>query len=205
MHKIFSKPHHIKYSNIHFLAIILGALNRYHQEFAITVIDDLLESITLGLEINDFKFNQRRIAEVKYLGELYVYKMVDSAVIFDTMFKILTYGHGRCTSVCLVVNIAYNSLGGWPKPGSICPIDLPDDFFRIRLICNLLETCGTYYEKGAGKKKLDFFITFFQVRCRIRLFYVKLTNISTIFAQKNPFLWMLTLMFRMLLHLFDRN
>lgn len=58
------------------------------------VIDDLLESITFGLELNDFKFNQRRIAEVKYLGELYIYRMVDSPVIFDTLYKILTYGHG---------------------------------------------------------------------------------------------------------------
>jgi regulator of nonsense transcripts 2 len=82
------------YSNIHLLAVILGSLNRYHQEFTITVIDDLLESITFGLELNDFKFNQRRISEVKYLGELYIYRMVDSPVIFDTLYKILTYGHG---------------------------------------------------------------------------------------------------------------
>lgn len=92
---MFVKPHNIKYSSIHFLAIILGALNRYHQEFAITVVDELLENITLGLEDNDFKFNQRRIAEVKYLGELYVYRMVDSSIIFDTLFKLCTFGHGE--------------------------------------------------------------------------------------------------------------
>jgi hypothetical protein len=33
--------------------------------------------VTLGLEQNDFKFNQKRIAEIKYLGELYNYKMID--------------------------------------------------------------------------------------------------------------------------------
>jgi len=43
------------------------------------------------------------------------------------------------------------------------PLDLPDDYFRIRLVCNLLETCGAYYDKGIAKKKLDFFLTFFQV------------------------------------------
>lgn len=94
VHKILVKPGNIKYSNIHFLAIILYALSRYHQDFTISIIDDLLENITLGLEINDFKFNQRRISEVKYLAELYVYRMIDSSIIFDTMFKILTYGHG---------------------------------------------------------------------------------------------------------------
>lgn len=99
MHKVFIKPYNIKYSNIHLLAIILGALNRYHQEFAITVVDELLENITLGLEDNDFKYNQRRMAEVKYLGELYVYRMVDSSVIFDFLFKIATFGHGKLMTV----------------------------------------------------------------------------------------------------------
>lgn len=95
LRKVFVKPARIKYSNIHFLAIILGSLNRYHQEFSISVIDDLLESITFGLELNDFNFNQRRLAEVRYLGELYVYRMIDSSVVFDTMYKIINYGHGK--------------------------------------------------------------------------------------------------------------
>jgi hypothetical protein len=39
------------------------------------------DNATLGLEQNDFKFNQKRIAEIKYLGELYNYKMIDSPAI----------------------------------------------------------------------------------------------------------------------------
>ncbi|KAF1811787.1 nonsense-mediated mRNA decay factor [Eremomyces bilateralis CBS 781.70] len=146
LRKIFSRPGKLKYSNIHLLAVMLGMLNRYHQDFAISVVDDLLESIIFGLELNDFKFNQRRIAEVKYLGELYIYRMVDSPVIFDTLYKIVTYGHED----------------GIPNPGKYSPLDQQDDFFRIRLVCNVLETCGVYYSKGAAKKKLDFFLTFFQ-------------------------------------------
>ena len=95
LEKIFSKPGKVKYSNIHLLAILVGALYRYHQDFVITVVDNVVEQITLGLEQNDFKFNQRRIAEVKYLGELYNYKMVDSPVIFDTLYRIVTFGHGK--------------------------------------------------------------------------------------------------------------
>ncbi|KAJ4289126.1 mRNA decay protein [Kalmusia sp. IMI 367209] len=146
LHKIFAKPGKIKYSNIHLLAIILGTIHRYHQDFAICVIDDLLESITFGLELNDFKFNQRRIAEVKYLGEMYIYRLVDSPLIFDVLYKLLNYGWE----------------GGFARPGLYNPLDLSDDYFRIRLVCNLLETCGMYYDKGAAKKKLDFFLTFFQ-------------------------------------------
>lgn len=83
----------MKYSNIHLLAFSIGSLYRYHQDFVVTVIDNILEQITLGLEQNDFKFNQRRIAEAKYLGELYNYKMVDSPLIFDTLYRIITFGH----------------------------------------------------------------------------------------------------------------
>ncbi|KAJ4354264.1 mRNA decay protein [Didymosphaeria variabile] len=152
LHKIFVKPGKIKYSNVHLLAIILGTIHRYHQDFTISVIDDLLESITFGLELNDFKFNQRRIAEVKYLGEMYIYRLVDSPLIFDVLYKLVNYGWE----------------GGYARPGIYNPLDLPDDYFRIRLVCNLLETCGMYYDKGAAKKKLDFFLSYFQYYVNIK-------------------------------------
>ena len=95
MERVFSKPVKVKYGNIHLLAILASALYRYHQDFVIGVVDNILEQITLGLEQNDFKFNQKRVAEVKYLGELYNYKMIDSPVIFDTLYRIVTFGHGK--------------------------------------------------------------------------------------------------------------
>lgn len=146
LEKIFSKPGKVKHSNIQYLAVLLGSLYRYHQDFVVMVIDNLLEYITLGLEQNDFKFNQRRLAEVKYLGELYNFKMVDSPVIFDTLYRIVTFGHPA----------------GMPGQDSINPLDMSDDYFRIRLVCTVLDTCGLCFDRGAARKKLDFFLTFFQ-------------------------------------------
>lgn len=100
LEKVFSKPGKVKFGNIHLLAILVSAIYRYHQDFVTTIIDNLLEYITVGLEQNDFKFNQRRIAEVKYLGELYNYRMMDHPVVFDVLYKILTFGHGM-SSICL--------------------------------------------------------------------------------------------------------
>ncbi|KAH9222139.1 armadillo-type protein [Leptodontidium sp. 2 PMI_412] len=145
LEKVFSKPGKVKYGNIHLLAILASALYRYYQDFVITVIDNVMESIVLGLEQNDFKFNQRRIAEVKYLGELYNYRMVDHPVIFDTLYRILTFGHG-----------------GPPIPGRLNPFDMPDDFFRIRLVATILESCGVFFNRGASGKKLDYFLSFLQ-------------------------------------------
>ncbi|KAI1266069.1 armadillo-type protein [Xylariaceae sp. FL1019] len=143
--KIFSRPAKVKYSSIHILAILLGAIYRYHPSFALSVIDKVSNAVTFGLEQNDFTFNQRRIAEVKYLAELYNYRMLEHPVIFETMYKILTFGHG-----------------GPPVPGRLNPLDLPDDFFRIRLIATMLETCGSYFDRGAAGKKLDYFLSFLQ-------------------------------------------
>ena len=147
LERIFSKPVKVKFGNIHLLAILVSALYRYHQDFVIGIVDNILEQITLGLEQNDFKFNQKRVAEVKYLGELYNYKMIDSPVVFDTLYRIVTFGYE----------------GGTPISGKLNPLDLPDDFFRIRLVCTLLDTCGHCFDRGSARKKLDFFLTFFQV------------------------------------------
>lgn len=59
------------------------------------MVNLVLESISFGLEQNDFKFYQRRIADVRFLGELYNYRMLEHPVIFDTMYRILTFGHGE--------------------------------------------------------------------------------------------------------------
>ncbi|KAL8825400.1 MAG: hypothetical protein Q9191_004440 [Dirinaria sp. TL-2023a] len=146
LERIFSKPEKIKHNNVHLLAITIGSLYRYHPEFVIMCIDNLLERITLGLEQNDFKYNQRRISEAKYLGELYNYKMVDSFVIFDALYRIVGFGHSDATPVRERIN----------------PLDSPNDFFRIRLVCTILDTCGFCFDRGAAKKRLDFFLTFFQ-------------------------------------------
>ncbi|ETS83142.1 hypothetical protein PFICI_05018 [Pestalotiopsis fici W106-1] len=143
--KVFSKPGKVKYGSIHILAILLSAVYRYHPGFVLRVIDNVLDSVMLGLEHNDFKYNQKRIAEIKYLSELYNYRMLEHPVIFDTLYKITTFGHG-----------------GAPLPGRMNPFDLPDDYFRIRLVATVLETCGMYFSKGPAGKKLDYFLSFLQ-------------------------------------------
>jgi regulator of nonsense transcripts 2 len=145
MEKVFSKPAKVKYGNIHLLGILLSAIYRYHPAFVVKVIDNVIESVVFGLEQNDFRFFQRRIAEVKYLGELYNYRMLEHPVIFDTLYKIMTFGYG-----------------GPPVAGRLNPFDPPDDFFRIRLVATILETCGMFFSRGAAGKKLDYFLSFFQ-------------------------------------------
>ncbi|KAL8778010.1 MAG: hypothetical protein Q9213_007608 [Squamulea squamosa] len=161
LEKIFSKPGKVKFGNINLLAYLVVQLGKLHNGFEVTIVDNLLEQITLGLEQNDFKFNQRRIAEAKYLAELYSYKAFDNTIVFDTLYRIVTFGHGgsHIPASELVLTVEAN---GTPTRGSLNPLDMPDDFFRIRLVCTMLDFCGGYFDRGSAKKKLDFFLTFFQ-------------------------------------------
>ncbi|KAK6343554.1 hypothetical protein TWF730_011144 [Orbilia blumenaviensis] len=143
--KVCTKIWKVRYSNILVIAIVVFGLFRYHQDFGIRVVDGVLENVRVGLEENDYRMNQRRIASIKYLGELYNFKMIDSPVIFDTLYLILSFGYD-----------------GTPRPGSYNPLDPPDNHFRIRLVCTLLDTCGECFDRGSSKKKLDFFLAFFQ-------------------------------------------
>ncbi|KAG8896997.1 hypothetical protein FRC01_011513 [Tulasnella sp. 417] len=147
LHKLFTRPWKVKYANVSLLALLAYDLQRYHAAFSIGVVDQVLEDIRRGLELNIYKNNQRRVATMKLLGELYIYRMVSSAIIFDTLWSLVTFGHPN----------------GRPLPGQVCPIDAPDDFFRVRLVCVLLDSCGMCFDKGSLKKKLDSFLTFFQL------------------------------------------
>ena len=99
----------VKFSNIHCMANLLAGLRPYQEEATIWIVDGVLEDIRLGLEINENRMNQRRVSMIKYLGELYNYQLVESNVIFRTLYTILTFGcnpdgmHVTCTCVCTCI------------------------------------------------------------------------------------------------------
>ena len=44
------------------------------------------------MQINHPRYNQRRVSCIKYLGELYNYRMVESTVIFRVLYSLITFG-----------------------------------------------------------------------------------------------------------------
>ncbi|PUZ76674.1 hypothetical protein GQ55_1G309400 [Panicum hallii var. hallii] len=139
--KCFLKVHKGKYSQVHLIALLTASLSRHHDDFAIAVVDEVLEEIRVGLELNDYGMQQRRLAHMRFLGELYSYKHIDSSVVFETLYLIIVFGHGT------------------PEQDVLDP---PEDCFRIRLVITLLQTCGHYFSKGSSKRKLDKFLLHFQ-------------------------------------------
>ncbi|XP_027185335.1 regulator of nonsense transcripts UPF2 [Coffea eugenioides] len=165
--KCFMKVHKGKFGQIHLIASLTAGLSRYHDDFAVAVVDEVLEEIRLGLELNDYGMQQRRIANMRFLGELYNYELVDSSVIFDTLYLILVFGHGTAEQDTL---------------------DPPEDCFRIRMVITLLETCGHYFDRGSSKRKLDRFLIHFQryILCKGALPLDIEFDLQDLFAELRP-------------------
>ncbi len=73
------------------------------------------------------------------------------------------------TAICptnhLLVLYSLVSFGAATKvddPVSLA-LDPPHHMLRIRLVCVMLDTCGIYFNTGGSKKKLDYFLVYFQV------------------------------------------
>lgn len=144
------EAYNLKFYNIRYLAALLAALNKEHPWISIAVIDGVVEDIVLMMEISELHFNQRRIPMIRYFGELYNYKLSDSTLVFKILYLLITYGVYYPEPNQSLASIALSRL------------DPPDNLFRVKLVCGLLETCGQYLSSGPEKRKLDCYLLFFQ-------------------------------------------
>lgn len=132
--RCLTKAYLFRWHLIRPLADVVSALSSF-QEIAVTrIIDNVFEDIRAGLEIHSPKLAQRRVAMTKYLGELYIYRLIESQVVFNTLYSIISYGVTWSHEV-------------------VSPVDPPDSLFRLKLACTLLDTCGSYFQSSSSKKK----------------------------------------------------
>lgn len=159
--KCLTEAWNVTYPMISDLACLVAAFVDYDDSIGTRVVDGVMEDIRVGLETNLVKFNQRRIAMIKYFGELYNYRLIESNDVFKVLYSLVSFGVVYDTDF-------YSSF------------DPPQNLFRLRLICVLLDTCGEFFNRGPGKLKLDCFILYFQ-------YYFWLKKSSTTWDTQNPF------------------
>lgn len=143
----FTKVWKVKYANVYLLTMVAGVLGRLHSWFRVAIVDTAFENIKLGLECNEFSRNQRRIAEVRYVGEMLIYKIIEPRGVIELLHLLLRFGH----------------VEPHPMPGRSCAVDASDDYFRIRLVCTLLSTCGSYIRDAEGLKSIQQYAMYFQM------------------------------------------
>jgi regulator of nonsense transcripts 2 len=132
--RCLSKAYNVRYHLIRCLADCISALSSYQEKAMTRVIDAVFEDIRAGLETHSPKLAQRRISMAKYLGELYIYRLIDSSNVFNTLYSIITLG----------VTFSHEN----PSP-----VDPPESLFRLKLAVVLLDTCGSYFQSSSSKKK----------------------------------------------------
>ncbi|DBA81963.1 TPA: hypothetical protein ACH3X1_007672 [Trebouxia sp. C0004] len=131
-----------RFSQVPQVASLASGLSRYHPSLGVAFVDALLEEVRCGLESPDSGTYQQRVGHMRLLGEMYNFRLVDSRVVFDTLYLLLSFGHESAEEAER--------------------LDPPFSYFRIRLVCSLLETCGQFFNKGLAKKRLDRFLAFYQ-------------------------------------------
>ncbi|GCE97790.1 hypothetical protein ZYGM_001035 [Zygosaccharomyces mellis] len=141
---LFVRPEELSYQNISILAKVLSELYKYQRNFVINCIDELLEKIERGLEINDFTHSMHRVAEVRYLTELYNFALIKPNVLLDTMYLILKYGHDGKGSYLFSPN----------------EVDEADNYFKIQLLSTVL--LNLQRKTSMLAKKLPLYLRFYE-------------------------------------------
>ncbi len=79
----------LRYNHIHLVASVVAGLSAYHDALGLKLTDLLLERVRAHMDDNDYNFFQRRLLDVKFLGELYNYCLFESQLVFDTLYMLI--------------------------------------------------------------------------------------------------------------------
>lgn len=148
--RLYLKPEELGLDKLHIYARVLRHLGPDNVVIPL-LIDSLTEKVIRGLELNDFRQNLARVAQMRFFAALFTGNIIEFRCILDLLYKVLTLGHP-------------NNL---PLPNSRVSIDPPDNYFRINLCCTLLSNISFSKVDRAhllvgGTKSMEGFLTFFQ-------------------------------------------
>jgi len=134
-----------RFSDMECIALVLAALKTNgHRNFVILILDHVFEQVLRGVEENDFKDAQRRVSVMKFLAECFNYKVIHTDALFSLLYKLINWD--------IMLNLPDERMA---------VLDNPDDCFRIRLVCTLLDNLGKFFNKGKRALLMDRFLIFF--------------------------------------------
>ncbi|ODV89421.1 hypothetical protein CANCADRAFT_139623 [Tortispora caseinolytica NRRL Y-17796] len=123
LRKVYVKPYRYGDSKISYAARCLSGLKETHPDFVICAIDECIEMFLLGMQQNDSRQRQRRLALAEYFGHLYCVDCLPEKAMHMLIQSCLSFGHAK----------------GIIDPKKDCEMDRRDDHFRLRLLSFLLK------------------------------------------------------------------
>eukprot|EP00398_MALV-I-01_sp_L67-1_P000751 gene751-789_t len=177
---------HADYEHLDSIASLLATFHGYRADVVLSCIDQLFEDIQVGLEKTDWQQAPLRVRQIKLLAELYLYKRVETTELFETLYHLIGFGsatsRGTSTKEHVFQVVERQNVltsGSLPTlaeeneesssirlPAMIVDPasgdEDPFNYFRIKLVCVLLESTGYLFSKGTRKTKMDRFLLFFQ-------------------------------------------
>jgi len=146
------------------IACLVAGLKPYQPLVSLFIVDGILETIQQGMDHYKPESFQRDLTCLKFLGEMYRFRLVDAKIIFDTLNLLLSYK--------LEPPAAKNSKDAAKVKDLDSDSDSEDEsddiaendfkfYFRVHAICTLLETCGVYFNRGVNLLHRDRFLLSF--------------------------------------------
>ena len=167
-----------KYVHIPLVADLISGLARHRMNALVHLVDKLLEEIQHSLETPHKREPQRTLGSLRLLGELYNYNALTSTVVIQTLYHIINFGH----EVYAEVPDAPGGSGGPsdghsrgdvvgfdPRVQSL--YDPENDLFRAQMVCEIVNSCGSFFAVATLKDKMNVFLMYFQryLLCKVNM------------------------------------
>ena len=168
------------FPRVYCLVSLLAGLIKFEEEFVIDVIDSVFENFQVMLEKEDFRQAPIRVRLARFIGELYVFNLIDSATVVDVLYQIIgfrdssSFGAGEpsvlsalhAESLAAMTTIAEDEdedefTVSLIKHKGV--VDEPEwSYVRINLVATIINTVAEFFIRGKGRTKMIRFLLLFR-------------------------------------------
>ncbi|EPX70736.1 uncharacterized protein SOCG_04221 [Schizosaccharomyces octosporus yFS286] len=146
LYSTFMEVWNMKYECLNSFASLIASLYKTHPDFCIYVIDDTVDSLLTSIDSGSFGDSQKRLAQAKFLAELYCVRLLDVRSIIGILFYLLP--PDKFQSI-----LQFSPTAATNKE---------NELFRLRMIALLLSTCGSSLVRSKTRKTMLTYLLAYQ-------------------------------------------
>ncbi|OAF68511.1 hypothetical protein A3Q56_03767 [Intoshia linei] len=152
---IFCSPWNFRNNAIVYVAHILKYFFKYHPNWVVSVIDNIIEQIKLFLEIKNSK-HQKTIALLSLFCCVYHCKLINEATVLNILFWMISFPEAQLNEMS-ILDTEGNTKHVITDNGTLETI-----IFHIKFICHIIENVGNVFKNTAFGKLFNIFIVYFE-------------------------------------------